>query len=292
MRAAPLRLAATEPGVWRLLIEGEGEGEGEEAIAGSTLPSPSPFVPTARTGAANMAVDQLLFESAQATGTPALRFYRWSPACLSLGRNQSATVDRVRLEQAGIDLVRRPTGGLAVLHDQELTYCVSLPVGLLGSPRETYETINRSLLMGLSSLGVRAMEAAATDAGPQIFRSAGSCFAGSAPGEVVVQGRKVIGSAQRCEKHTILQHGSILLAGKQVLADELLGKSAAQEGATTLLSVLGRVPEWAELVRALTRAFQQELGIALAPGGLSAREQTRVEELTSFFASPEWTWRV
>ena len=239
-----------------------------------------------------MAIDQMLFEAAQESSTPALRFYRWSPACLSLGRNQSAQVDRARLERAGIGLVRRPTGGLAVLHDQELTYCVAVPVGLIGSPRETYEVINFALLRGLGSLGVRAMESAATDSGPQIFRAAGSCFAGSAPGEVVVQGRKVIGSAQRCEKHTILQHGSILLDGSQALADELLGRSAATDGAITVRSVLGRVPGWVELVRALTRAFEQELGIALAPGGLSAREQTRVHELTSFFASTEWTWRV
>ena len=100
-----------------------------------------------------------------------------------------------------------------MLHDQELTYCVTLPVGLLGSPRETYEMINFALLRGLGWLGVPALESAATDSGAQIFRAAGSCFAGSAPGEVVVQGRKVIGSAQRCDKHTILQHGSILLDG-------------------------------------------------------------------------------
>ena len=277
MRAAPLRFAAGERRVWRLLVD---------------TADPSEQTPEARTGAANMAVDQMLFESAQENGTPALRLYRWSPACLSLGRNQSAQLKRARLEGVGIDLVRRPTGGLAVLHDQELTYCVALPVGVIGSPRQTYETINQSLLMGLSSLGVPAMESSATDSGPQIFRTAGSCFAGSAPGEVVVQGRKVVGSAQRCEKHTILQHGSILLDGTQALADELLGRSAAQDGAITLRSVLGRVPDWAELVRALTRAFQLELGIALAPGGLSARERARVHELTSFFASSEWTWRV
>jgi lipoate-protein ligase A len=266
-----------ERNVWRLLVD---------------TSEPANSLPEARPGAENMAVDQALFESAQHDGTPALRFYRWTPACLSLGRHQSATVDLARLERAAIDLVRRPTGGLAVLHDCELTYCVVLPVGLLGSPRETYETINQSLLMGLSRLGVRAMESATVDSGPKIFRVAGSCFAGSAPGEVVVRGRKVIGSAQRCEQRTILQHGSILLDGKQTLADELLGRNASDQSAITLRAVLGRLPDWAELVRALTDSFQQELGIALAPAGLSAREHTRVHELTSFFASREWTWRV
>jgi lipoyl(octanoyl) transferase len=239
-----------------------------------------------------MAIDQLLFETAQQEGQAALRFYRWSPACLSLGRNQSATVDLPRLEQTGLDLVRRPTGGLAVLHDCELTYAVAVPVGWIGSPRETYEAINQSLLVGLASLGVQALESAMTDTSPQMFRAAGSCFASSAPGEVVVDGRKVIGSAQRCERRTILQHGSILLDGGQKIADELLGRNSSGAGAATLRSVLGRVPGWVELVSALTHSFEMQLGIALAPAGLSTRERTRVHELTGFFASPEWTWRV
>jgi lipoyl(octanoyl) transferase len=239
-----------------------------------------------------MAIDQMLFEAAQADGAPALRFYRWSPACLSLGRNQSAPFDRERVRRAGFDLVRRPTGGLAVLHDRELTYSVVLPVGLLGTPRTTYEIVNRSLISGLSLLGVLAAESALTDSNSRLFPAGGSCFAGSAPGEVIVRGQKLVGSAQRCERRTILQHGSILLDGDQRPADELLGGNAAEVRATTLRSVLGRVPRWDELVQVLTAAFQAELGIALAPAALSARERVRVRELTSFFASEEWTGRV
>ncbi len=239
-----------------------------------------------------MAIDQLLFETAQKSGAPALRFYRWSPPCLSLGRNQPATVDTEKLNRLGVDLVRRPTGGLAVLHDRELTYAVALPIGMLGSPRVTYETINQSLLSGLARLGLRVAESAVTDTNVVMSRAGGSCFAGSAPGEVVVRGQKLVGSAQRCEQRTILQHGSILLDGDQSLADELLGRSASAITATTLRSALGRVPEWSELVSALTAAFQAELGIALAPAGLTAAELARVGELANHFASAEWTWRV
>ena len=244
-------------------------------------------------GAHNMAVDQALFESVQQGGAPVLRFYRWSPACLSLGRNQPARVTPAQLARAGLELVRRPTGGLAVRHDQELTYAVAAPVGLVGSPRATYEAVNRALRAGLQDLGVHAAETSRTDSGPGLFRSAGSCFAGTAPGEVAVNGRKLVGSAQRCERRAILQHGSILLDGDQVDAGRLLGRSTGLDaGATTLRQVLGTVPDWARLMNALAHAFAREIGIALAPGSLTPSERERVREWSVFFASAEWTWRV
>src|SRR5688500_8057100 len=167
-----------------------------------------------------MAIDHALFESVQNGAPPTLRFYRWDPPCLSLGRNQPARVAMSELRQRGLDLVRRPTGGLAVLHDRELTYSVCVRVDQLGSPRAAYAVINRALLGGLVRFGVPA-ESAGENTSAAAFRRAGSCFAGTAPGEVGVRGRKLIGSAQRCERRTILQHGSILLGGDQTLADEL-----------------------------------------------------------------------
>jgi len=121
----------------------------------------------ARAGPANMAIDQALLESVQAGGRPALRFYRWRPACLSFGRNQPARglCDPARAAARGVDIVRRPTGGLAVLHDRELTYAAVLPVGLLGSPRETYRALNRALVEVLRRLGLPAELAPAGGAG-------------------------------------------------------------------------------------------------------------------------------
>src|SRR5688572_27615998 len=108
-----------------------------------------------------MAVDQLLFDAAKSGAAPALRFYRWTPACLSLGRNQPA---RGRYDAEGrvpgMDIVRRPTGGLAVFHDNELTYSVTCAVGAIGSPRETYFATHRAIAKGLARLGVAAVVSA------------------------------------------------------------------------------------------------------------------------------------
>ena len=238
-----------------------------------------------------MAVDHALFESVQNGAVPALRFYRWQPACLSLGRNQPARSQQNEIESLNVDLVRRPTGGMAVLHDCELTYSVVLPVTTLGSPRNAYVSINGALLSGLAKLGVPAQPAEA-DTTRVTFRNGGSCFAGTAPGEVGVAGRKLVGSAQRYEHRTILQHGSILLDGDQSVADLLGGTRDSARGATALRRVLGRVPEWAELVDAFRSGFEEHLGIALAPASLAFNELARARELTHHYATNEWTWRV
>src|SRR5262245_44032342 len=232
--------------MWRLIV----------GVAADSL------LPDANAGAFNMAVDHALFERVQDGAAPVLRFCRWRPACLSLGRNQTVRLQRQQLAALDLDVVRRPTGGLAVLHDQELTYSVAVRAGQLGSPRTTYEAINRALLGGLLQLGVPA-EAFGADTTRQAFARAGSCFAGTAPGEVGVGERKLIGSAQRCERRTILQHGSILLAGDQAAADLLLGQPAHSQSATALTRILERRPTWCELVTAFRSGFEQTLGIAL-----------------------------
>jgi lipoate-protein ligase A len=281
----------------------------------------------ARPGPANMAIDQALLESVQAGGRPALRFYRWRPACLSFGRNQPARglCDRAAAARRGVDIVRRPTGGLAVLHDRELTYAVALPVGALGTPRETYRALNRALMAGLRELGLEAelapaapswaagalapaardpgraaaprpgagsadAPAAVAMAGGALRTAAPSCFQAPAPGEVVLGGRKLVGSAQRVERRTILQHGSLLLEGDQALVAELLAGPLPPAPAT-LAAALGRQPEPAELVAALCAGFEAVLGIRLAPGELSRAERERAGRLAAHFSSDAWTWR-
>lgn len=112
-------------------------------------------------GAVNMALDSAFHATVKNGGDPVLRFYQWSPACISFGRNQTVcdVYDPVLARAAGIDLVRRPTGGLAVLHQYELTYAVIAPASLLGGPRNTYAAINRALVAGLRTLGVDAVMA-------------------------------------------------------------------------------------------------------------------------------------
>ncbi len=264
-------------------------------------------------GARNMAVDHVLFESARLGGRPILRFYRWTPACLSLGRNQPAR-GRYDLEGRvpGCDIVRRPTGGLAVFHDQELTYSVACPVGALGSPRTTYRRVHEAIARGLASLGVPAT-VSATDVSttPSPADPLGVCFAAPAEGEILAAAGKLVGSAQRTEARTILQHGSILIDGSQDRAAAPAGRSRpgadsdagrrtpdassqspAKAQNPTLKALLGREPADHELIAAIREAFEAELGIRLAPGCLSADEVRRLPDAEAHYRSDDWTWRV
>lgn len=250
-----------------------------------------------------MAYDQALLESVQAGGPPVLRCYRWAPACLSLGRNQ-VVARREAVEMAtaarGFELVRRATGGAAVLHDRELTYSVAVPVGVLGSPRETYLAINRALVAGLRRLGVAAEVAGSSGIAGGMPNWENPCFQAPAPGEVVVGGLKLVGSAQRREGRTLLQHGSLLLAGDQgVVAECLAGERSAvgdvvpspASGFTTLAALLHPLPSWLELISAITAGFADTLGLTLRPSSLAPAERARITPLTAHFESPDWTWR-
>jgi lipoate-protein ligase A len=245
-----------------------------------------PAEPEALNGAQNMAVDHALADAVRDGGPAILRLYRWKPACLSLGRNQSVAgvLNADRARELGIDVVRRPTGGMAVWHEHELTYCVAAPVAVVGSPRLAYRRINEALLDGLAALGVRA------DLGTgAVSPRAAVCFAQPAPGEVVAAGRKLIGSAQRCERGVILQHGSILLDGDQSIVARIFGGTAELPG--TVKQQLGRMPAWPDLESAITRAFERTFGIRLAPARLDFTVKARVSELAMLYVRDEWTWR-
>lgn len=271
---------------WRLIVRDED---------GSAVDQ----VPIAFPGARNMAFDQTLLESVAAGAPPVLRLYRWQPACLSFGRNQPAAglYDETRTRALGLDVVRRPTGGFGVLHDAELTYAVVAPAELLGGPRAAYAAINRALAQGLRTLGVPAAIAAETSArsGARAFPAVHPCFEQAVAGEVVVAGRKLVGSAQRVERRTILQHGSILLDGTQAVLQRLRTRSAERTdghiAATSVREVLGSVPSWEALTRALVDALAHVVGTALAPAALKPEERARVRALEGWFADPAWTWR-
>ena len=243
-----------------------------------------------------MAVDHALLESVQAGGAPALRLYLWNPPTLSFGRNQRArdVYDAARAAAAGIDVVRRPTGGLAVLHDRELTYCVLAPLEPLGGPRRAYELINDALVAALRSLGVAASRARGGRARAPHHDTLEPCFQEPAAGEVVAGGRKVIGSAQRCERRVLLQHGSILLDGTQTTVQHLQTSPsvAAQDAGVTLRELLGCSPPAAEVAAAVEVAFAQTFGICLAPAALTRDERVRAGELESRYADTAWTWRL
>ncbi len=268
-----------------------------------------------------MAIDRALLDRVIAGEAPALRFYGWEPACLSLGRNQPAAelLDRELLRRRGLDVVRRPTGGLAVLHRSEVTYSVAVPVGVLGSPRETYRSINQALGAGLRALGVAAdvepegrSEGSAGRGKSEVGTDSESrnsnylseasrdarCFGSAAPGELGALGRKLVGSAQRCERRTILQHGSILLEGGgsgQSVIDELFGGGGAlrrdRGRPVTVAEVLGGLPSTRRLISALAGGFQQSIGISLAPAEFGRDHTDPYPDLSARFRSPDWTWR-
>ena len=220
-------------------------------------------------GVVNMTRDAELLARHDPEAAPVLRLYRWSPPAVSLGYNQQPEdFDAERIAALGFDLVRRPTGGRAILHAQELTYAVigASPSPLFGdSLHSTYQRINQALLAFLDGLGlaaeVSAGESRSQATGPVCFQSAGQH-------EVKVGGRKLIGSAQRRAGGVFLQHGSILTGPAHLRLLDCLGGDrrgttcAAEEGlaqvATDLGELLGRDlkgDDHDDLARRLARAF-------------------------------------
>ena len=239
-----------------------------------------------------MALDHALLESVQQRPRAVLRLYRWQPACLSFGRNQPARgcYDEGAARARGIDIVRRPTGGLAVLHDDELTYAVIAPIDLFGGPRASYHTINAALVAGLRKLGVPAELSAGSKR--SAFGSVHPCFAEPAAGEVIAAGRKLVGSAQRCEKRVLLQHGSILLGGSQdVVATLSTVPFDVQGRATTVVDLLHSTPPLAHLCAAIAAGFEEVTNQRAVPAELVDDEKKRASELEALYRSAEWTWR-
>jgi lipoyl(octanoyl) transferase len=242
-----------------------------------------------------MAVDAALAEAVRAGGPPVVRFYRWSPACLSLGRNQPGRgcydIDAVRAR--GLDVVRRPTGGRAVLHDRELTYTVVLPERSLGGPRRSYATVNRALVRGLRRLGVAA-ELQPRGERHAAVPSLDACFREPAEGEVTVGGRKLVGSAQCRDAGVLLQHGSLLLAGDQAAVTELLLAPPMEErrdDPATLADLLHPLPGWDDLTAALAAGFEEEFSLSARSAPLPRPLAERAAALVSRFTDPRWTWR-
>lgn len=239
--------------------------------------------PTARPGHEHMAVDEALLHAA-GDAAAFFRCYRWVPPCLSFGRNEPARTryDTDAITARGLDTVRRPTGGRAVWHDAEVTYAVAGPVSLFGSLAETYQAIHAVLADGLRALGVPAALAPASRTPAP---DAGACFASPAGGEVTVNGRKLVGSAQVREGAAFLQHGSILLRNGQDLVAQVTRGGAPAPAATSLGEVLGRDVTFAEVTDAIVAAARRAW-----PGTWTAAAPPAVTP-GSRFARPEWTWR-
>ena len=161
-----------------------------------------------------MAIDQALLDRAEQQGESWLRLYRWAPHCLSFGRHEPATrrYSVERITELGLDTVRRPTGGRAVWHAEELTYAVAAPSERFGSLPAAYREIHEMLADALRGLGARVALAPPVRTPPL---DTGPCFSQPAGGEIMIGGRKVVGSAQFRQGGALLQHGSIPLEDNQ-----------------------------------------------------------------------------
>ena len=179
---------------------------------------------------------------------------------------------------------------MAVLHDRELTYAVVAPASVLGGPRQSYHKINAALVAGLQSMGVPAELSAGRPRAA--FGSVHPCFAEPAAGEVVAGGRKLVGSAQRCDKRVILQHGSILLDGSQEVVARLARVPfELHDRATTVAALLGGVPSLATLCDAIAAGFAAVTGLRAERRELAAVAAERASVLEALYRSAEWTWR-
>jgi len=213
-----------------------------------------------RSGAANMAIDAELLDRAAGTGASFLRLYRFDPPCLSLGRNEpAARYDHTEIARRGLDVVRRPTGGRAVWHEHEVTYAVAAPVAAFGSLRNAYHAIHARIAAALRSLGADATLAPHRPPLSGRVDQPTSCFATPVGGEVLVAGRKLVGSAQVRKRSAFLQHGSILLDGSQEIVAAVSRKPQVASTVTTLAAELGRRIAWDEVTGAVVRAWGDDI---------------------------------
>lgn len=250
----------------------------------------------ARDAAWNMACDVALMERARRTGESVFRVYAWARPTLSFGRHESARpqYDPAAIADAGLDLVRRPTGGRALLHDHEVTYSVTAPLVDGESLAASVRRFNGILLRALHALGVGAVEAS----DPRALRPEGAaCFAVPAAGELTLGGRKLVGSAQVRQDGALLQHGSILLDDDQGrIAGFATGPYAPSVPAASLREALGPAANYTMVRDALLQAIVHEgSGVGGAPAALSADDPSldadAVASALSQFRDPAWTWR-
>ncbi len=265
------------------------------------------IISTPSNGAMNMALDEAILGTVSLKNMPpTLRLYSWEIPCLSLGYAQpSSQADAERLRDHRWELVRRPTGGRAILHTDELTYAIAIPHDhpiAIGGVLESYRHLSRGLIVALQMLGLEV------EISPQHHitkeeRKKPVCFEVPSSYEITVQGKKLVGSAQVRRQHGVLQHGAIPLTGDitricQVLRFEspALRQRAIERvrgRAATVQSLLGCPVTWQQVADALIEGFSNALGLTFQSSQLTTMEQERAQELVADrYTCSEWTNRI
>lgn len=258
-------------------------------------------------GAENMALDEAILETVcSGDSPPTLRLYAWNPPCLSLGYAQPISdVDLDRLKAFGWDLVRRPTGGRAILHSDELTYAIIAKDDnphLAGGVLRSYRHLSKGLVHALTLLGLDV------EIQPEIplnheDRTNPVCFQVPSAFEITAQMKKLIGSAQVRRRGCVLQHGSLPLSGDiamicQVLRFEdeetrALVSERVRARATSIETLLSKQISWERASQAFIQGFPFALGLDLQRGDATELEQARAEELLSeHYQNMSWTRRL
>ena len=265
-------------------------------------------------GPLNMAVDEAILQAiAEGLAPPTLRFFGWTPPCLSLGYAQAAAeVSADRLAELGYDLVRRPTGGRAILHTDELTYSVVAPMNeprVVGGVLESYQQLSAGLLAGLGHLGL-GVRADKSYPGSQSLAKGPVCFEVPSNYEITVGGaapdnrpRKLLGSAQVRKRGVVLQHGTLPLTGDlgricDVLVFEseearLSARGRLKQRAATVAEVLGVEVSWDSAAGALARGLAEVLNLTLEAAPLSPHEAALAMQLREEkYATAAWNQRL
>lgn len=257
-------------------------------------------------GPTNMAIDEAILHSvANQDSFPTVRFYGWKPSCLSLGFRQPwEIIDHDYCRSAGWDIVRRPTGGRAILHGNEVTYSVIAPVNesrVKGSVLESYQHLSEALFRGLILLGVAPSNSKVEQSG---WKSTGpACYDIPSDYEITADGKKLVGSAQVRKRGVILQHGTIPIggdltriayglrfpeaSGRQKLINDL------RSSATTLEETLGRPIGFMEVAKKIKEGFEQALYLVFQESQLCPVEEEMSDRLVEEkYANEFWNKRL
>lgn len=268
-------------------------------------------------GFTNMAIDEaIMIAHREGLVPPTIRFYQWSPPAVSLGYFQDLVkeIDVDVCKNLGIDIVRRPTGGKAVLHDKELTYSFIIKENhplVNNSILETYKKISGGIIRGLSCLGIKAelvplrekLKSSPSDneAKSKIPHSdiKSICFSVPSQYEVQVEGKKILGSAQVRKKEIVLQHGSLLIElEKDKLfsvfnfpSSQIRKRLKMRFNATSLEEILKKKINFSELSEILPRGFEEEFGARLVEGKLTEQEEKISKDLLeNKYSTFEWNY--
>jgi len=268
-------------------------------------------------GFVNMAIDEaIMMAHREGLVPPTIRFYQWSPPAVSLGYFQDLQkeIDVDVCKNMGIDIVRRPTGGKAVLHDKELTYSFIIKENhplVNDSILETYKKISGGMIRGLSYLGITAelvplrkklkSASSGNETKPKIPHSdiKSICFSVPSQYEVQVEGKKIVGSAQVRKKEIVLQHGSLLIElEKDKLfsvfnfpSSQIRERLKTRFNATSLEEILKKKINFSELSEILPQGFEKEFGVKLTEGKLTEQEEKISKDLLeNKYSTYEWNY--